>query len=66
MVGFYNDALNQAHSFKLSGKTYTNIDVPWTMGVDTNVTGINSYGDTVGVYLGKDSQGFVSPSSKDL
>ena len=54
IVGYYVDSNNGLHGFLYSGGTFTTIDYPGSG--DTNLWGINNYGDIVG---DRNNQGFL-------
>jgi len=49
IVGWYSDSANHQHGFLYDGRTYTTLDVPFS--IQTEALGINDRGQIVGYYL---------------
>ena len=75
VVGAYTDAMGHVHGFIYTNGVFTTVNVPFPLGPDTIVNGINNFGDIVGFFQevpnGNTAVGFVGtpvpePSSLSL
>jgi uncharacterized membrane protein len=51
IAGQFTDNLGRTHGFLLNKDVFTTFDVPPTLGVDTNINGINAKGELAGTYF---------------